>query len=64
MGKIHQEAQAYINANRILRELRLHEREMTPQEYRTLRGQALAGDIDGAEKGLARVMRRAYGGQA
>lgn len=27
----------------------------------TLRGQALAGDVDGARKGLERLLRRIYG---
>lgn len=31
---------------------------LTPQEYRTLRGQVLAGDGDGALKGLRRILSR------
>ena len=29
---------------------------LTPQQYRTLRGQVLAGDGDGAMKGLRRLL--------
>lgn len=31
---------------------------LTRKQYKTLKGQALAGDIKGAKKGLAKVMRR------
>ena len=29
---------------------------LTPQQYRTLRGQVLAGDGDGAPKGLRKIL--------
>lgn len=29
---------------------------LTNQQYRTLRGQALSGDLDGALRGLSRIM--------
>ena len=29
---------------------------LTPQQYRTLRGQVLAGDADGAMKGLRKIL--------
>ena len=31
---------------------------LTPQEAKTLWGQALKGDIEGAERGLAKLIRR------
>lgn len=31
--------------------------KLTKQEYKTLRGQALAGDVDGAIKGLDKCLR-------
>lgn len=31
---------------------------LTSQQFRTLRGQCRAGDIDGAMKGLHRILRR------
>ena len=31
-------------------------RYLTNQQYRTLRGQALSGDLDGALRGLSKIM--------
>ena len=42
--------------NRFLRQLK--EQGLTRQQIKTLRGQALAGDIDGAIKGLERILGR------
>ena len=41
---------------RFLRQLK--EQGLTRQQIKTLRGQALAGDIDGAIKGLERLLGR------
>ena len=38
--------------------LKAHRARLTPQQYRTLRGQVLAGDDEGALKGLHKIMRR------
>ena len=50
----------YARANVFLN--RLHEayrqRRVTTQEARTLRGQALKGDVDAAARGLARILLR------
>lgn len=35
-----------------------HKDKLTKQQYKTLRGQCLAGDIEGAMKGFNRLMRR------
>lgn len=32
--------------------------KLIPQQYKTLRGQVLAGDIDGAIKGFHRLLRK------
>ena len=32
--------------------------KLTPQQFKTLRGQCLSGDIEGAIKGFNRLMRR------
>lgn len=32
--------------------------KLTPQQFRTLRGQCIAGDIDGAIKGFHRITNR------
>ena len=37
---------------------------LTPQQYRTLKGQALAGDPDGALKGLRAILTREAGKNA
>lgn len=46
-----------IDFNAMMHVMACKER-LTPQQYRTLRGQILAGDPDGAMKGLRRLMRR------
>jgi hypothetical protein len=57
---VREDASRYLRARLILNDLR--EKHMagkiTWQQYSTLRGQALAGDVDGAVKGLARVLRQ------
>ena len=37
---------------------KLKDQGLTRQQIKTLRGQALAGDIDGAIKGLERILER------
>lgn len=32
--------------------------KLTKQQYKTLRGQCLAGDVEGALKGFYRILRR------
>lgn len=51
----------YRRARTAMEVIRRHRDAMSGQEYRTLRGQALAGDIDGAIAGLERIMRRQGG---
>lgn len=41
-----------LNANR---------KNITRQQYRTIKGQAFAGNIKGAEKGLYKLLERRYG---
>lgn len=38
--------------------LRNTKHRLSRQQYRTLKGQVLAGDADGAMKGLRRILRR------
>lgn len=38
-------------------ELKRNRQYLTKQEYKTLKGQANAGDIDGALKGLDKILR-------
>jgi len=44
--------------NGFLKILKKHSAMLTRQQIRTLRGQALAGDVLGAEKGLRKLLRR------
>lgn len=55
-----QDAQRYLNAREYLEKLRKHQKGLDAQTYKTLRGQALSGDVQGAEKGLQRVLRREW----
>lgn len=43
---------------RALIQLKATKDRLNPQQYRTLRGQVLAGDPDGAMKGLRRILQR------
>lgn len=40
-----------------LARLKANNHRLTYQQYKTLRGQILAGDVDGAMKGLQRILR-------
>ena len=44
-----------------INELRQYKGVLSRQQIQTLKGQALAGDVDGAKKGLERLLRRMYG---
>lgn len=46
-----------INADALLK-LKAYRAILTDQQYKVLRGQVLAGDADGAMKGLRRLTRR------
>lgn len=55
---IQKDAMRYLRAREFLDKLRLYRKSIDTQTYRTLRGQALNGDLQGAEKGLERILRR------
>lgn len=38
-------------------------RKLTAQQYRTIRGQLRAGDVDGAVRGIKRMMGRKHDGE-
>ena len=44
--------------NNFMRKLKNNRPYLSKQQYRTIKGQALAGDIDGAQKGLNSLWRR------
>lgn len=45
-----------METRKALRDLKQHRNRLTWQQYRTIRGQIIAGDIRGAEKGLRRLL--------
>ena len=49
---------AAITTNQALGHLRANNRNLTPQQFKTLRGQILAGDPAGAMKGLQNILKR------
>lgn len=55
---IKKDAMCYLKAREFLDKLRLYRKSIDTQIYRTLRGQALNGDLQGAERGLERILRR------
>lgn len=44
--------------NSFMRKLKNSRPYLTKQQYRTIKGQALSGDIDGAQKGLNSLLGR------
>lgn len=40
-----------------LMQIKACQNKLTPQQYRTIRGQVLAGDAEGALKGLKKLLR-------
>lgn len=52
-------SERYVRANLFLNVLKKYYRHemITWQQYSMIRGQAIAGDIDGAMKGLERLMK-------
>jgi len=56
---LEKDAMAWAQADRFVRDLRQYRNRLTIQQLRTIRGQALRGDIDGARKGLERALREA-----
>ena len=53
------DARAYAKAEQFIRRLKLYTRHrgLTIQQLRTLKGQALNGDLEGAEKGLRKLVK-------
>lgn len=44
--------------NELLKRLKLNKHKLSAQQYRTIRGQALSGDVSGAERGLNKILWR------
>lgn len=44
--------------NKFLDSLHGNKKKLTQQQFRTIKGQAMSGNVDGARKGMQRVIRR------
>ena len=53
-----------MNLYQLLHELKVWKTHLTRQQYRTLKGQAVHGDVAGAEKGLQRLLQRRNDGNS
>ena len=62
MLSIREDADRYIRNRKFFQELRQRELmgQITRDQRLTLRGQALAGDEEGAQKGLGRLLEAKY----
>jgi len=47
-----------MTLNIFLEHLKMQKERLTKQQYKTIRGQAMAGDIAGANKGLIKLLSR------
>lgn len=50
------DAKRWLDAHHFIETLKKCNKQISSQQFKTLRGQAIAGDIAGAEKGLAKLM--------
>lgn len=48
-----------MSTNDFLKALKQNKERLTRQQVKTLRGQALSGDIKGASKGLEKILQKA-----
>lgn len=55
MTNLEKDAMAWAAAQDFIKHLHQYKDTLTPQQLRTLRGQALAGDVPGARRGLKRL---------
>lgn len=54
----HNAAERYVAAQGFLKRLKALRRRLTTHQLSTLRGLALSGDLEGAEKGLWKIVMR------
>ena len=52
IATVAEDAQKYVNAHWVLTELHRYQHMLTGDEYKAIRTQALAGDVDGARDKL------------
>lgn len=53
-----------MNEQKVMEELGKHRKTMPRQTLKTIRGQAIAGDVEGASKGLNREIKKLEGMRA
>lgn len=56
MERTYERRLPYVEINRFVKSLRDHNM-LSQQQKRTLKGQALSGDLEGARKGLNKLLR-------
>jgi hypothetical protein len=57
MNELQQEAMAYQRAQRVLDGIKRNRLYLSIEEYKKLKKLALGGDVDGAEKQLASILK-------
>lgn len=50
--------QLNLETYQTLKLIKTNYHKLNPQQYRTLKGQCLAGDVEGAKKGLLKILRK------
>lgn len=48
----------YIEISGFVKDLKKYQNQLSKQQLKVLRGQALSGDLAGAKKGLTKLLRR------
>lgn len=51
----------HTELNQFMKMLKIKKENLTRQQYKTVQGQALSGDLEGARKGLAKLLKRRCG---
>ncbi|MDD2980933.1 MAG: hypothetical protein PHN80_13335 [Hespellia sp.] len=51
----------HTELNKFMKILKDNKENLTRQQYKTVRGQALSGNLEGARKGLAKLLKRRCG---
>lgn len=54
--QLENERERYAKAQPVLYMMKKHRKRLTSQQFSTIKGQALAGDIEGAKKGLEKIV--------
>lgn len=51
----------HTELNEFIKTLKSNKENLTRQQYKTVQGQALSGDLEGARKGLSKLLKRRCG---